>query len=76
MGLTHMAETVAALMEGGLAADTPAAFIENATLPEERVVTATLGTLAEAAAREKVVSPALIVVGHIVALRDKLRGGA
>jgi uroporphyrin-III C-methyltransferase len=76
MGLTHMAETVAALMEGGLAADTPAAFVENATLPEERVVVATLGTLAEAAEREKIVSPALIVVGHIVPLRDKMRGGA
>ncbi len=74
MGLTHMADTVAALMDGGLAADTPAAFVENATLPEERVVVATLGTLGETAARENVVSPALIVVGHIVPLRDKMRG--
>jgi uroporphyrin-III C-methyltransferase len=38
------------------------------------VVTATLGTLVGAAGREKVVSPALIVVGHIVSLRDRLRG--
>jgi len=74
MGLTHMADTIAALTEGGLATDTPAAFIENATLPEERVVTATLGTLAAAAEREKIVSPALIVVGHIVPLREKMRG--
>jgi len=37
---------------------------------------ATLGTLAEAAARENIVSPALIVVGGIVALREELRGGA
>lgn len=74
MGLTHMADTVSALMQGGLKAETPAAFVENATLPEERVVTATLGTLVEAAEREKVVSPALIVVGHIVSLRDRLRG--
>lgn len=75
MGLTHMADTVAALMEGGLTPDTPAAFVENATLPRERVVTATLGSLIEVGAREKVVSPALIVVGHIVSLREKLRGG-
>ncbi|MEW9805063.1 uroporphyrinogen-III C-methyltransferase [Mesorhizobium sp. ZMM04-5] len=74
MGLTHMADTVAALMQGGLAEDTPAAFVENATLPEERVVVATLGTLGETAARENVVSPALIVVGHIVPLRDRMRG--
>ena len=61
MGLTHMADTVADLLEGGLAAETPAALVENATLPKERTVVATLGTLAEAAARENIVSPALIV---------------
>jgi uroporphyrin-III C-methyltransferase len=73
MGLTHMASTVAALLGGGLAEDTPAALIENATLPEERTVVATLGTLVEAAEREKIVSPALIVVGGIVPLREQLR---
>ena len=34
MGLTHMAATVADLLAGGLAEDTPAALVENATLPE------------------------------------------
>lgn len=75
MGLTHMAATVAELIAGGLADDTPAALIENATLPQERTVVATLGTLVEAMKREHVVSPALIVVGGIVALRDRLRSG-
>ncbi len=74
MGLTHMAETVQSLLSGGLGHDTPAAMIENATHAEERTVVATLGTLVEAAAREHVVSPALIVVGHIVAKREHLRG--
>lgn len=74
MGLTHMEATVADLIAGGLSPDTPAALIENATLAQERTVVATLGTLAETAARENVVSPALIVVGHIVALRDQLAG--
>jgi uroporphyrin-III C-methyltransferase len=73
MGLTHMADTVEALRAGGLSDDTPAAFVENATLPNERTIVATLGTLIETAAREKVVSPALIVIGGIVALREKLR---
>ena len=43
-------------------------------MPHERTVVATLGTLVEAAEREHIVSPALIVVGHIVAMREKLRG--
>ena len=75
MGLTHMAETVAGLLAGGLAPETPAALIENATLPEERAVVTTLGGLVESADREKIVSPALIVVGGIVALREKMRPG-
>lgn len=74
MGLTRLAETVADLMAGGLAESTPAAFIENATLPQERTVVATLGTLIETAAHEHVVSPSLIVIGGIVPLREKLRG--
>jgi uroporphyrin-III C-methyltransferase len=67
-----MESTIADLCAGGLAEDTPAALIENATLPGERTVVATLGTLAEAAERENVVSPALIVVGGIVAMRAEL----
>lgn len=74
MGLTHMPETVAELLRGGLLADTPAAFVENASTPEERTITATLGTLVATAEREKVVSPALIVVGGIVSLRAELLG--
>ena len=73
MGLTHLAETVADLRAGGLLDDTACALIENATLPEQRTVVATLGTLTETAARENVVSPSLIVVGGIVALRDRIR---
>lgn len=74
MGLTHMAATIADLRYGGLPDDTPLALIESATLPGERTIIATLGTAIEAAAREKVVSPALIVIGAIVPLRGKLRG--
>lgn len=73
MGLTHLAETRAQLIEGGLSPETPAAFVENATLPQERTVVTTLGELAEAAEREKVASPALVVVGQTVALRDRLQ---
>lgn len=72
MGLTHLAETAAELMAGGLAPHTPAAFVENATLPQERAIVTTLGGLVETAAAENIVSPSLVVVGGIVALREKL----
>lgn len=73
MGLTHLTATVADLIAGGLSPATPAALVENATLPGERTVVATLATLAETMQRENVVSPALIVIGGIVALRDRLK---
>lgn len=74
MGLTHLAETVADLRAGGLPDDTPCAVIENATLPQERTVVATLGTLMEVSTRENIASPTLVVVGGIVALREQMRG--
>ena len=51
----------------GAAADHPAALIERATLPEERVISGTLATL-EALAREaKIAAPALLIVGEVAA---------
>lgn len=72
MGLTHLTATVTDLLAGGLSPDTSAAFVENASLPQERAVAATLGTLVQTAERENIISPALIVIGGIAALRDRL----
>lgn len=76
MGLANLRPISDALQRGGLAPDTPAAVVESATTSRERVLTATLGTLADEAARTELRSPALIVVGCIVSLREQLRGGA
>lgn len=75
MGLRRMARITAALMAGGLGADTPAAVIESGTTPQERVLVATLGTLAAEAEAADIGSPALFVVGGIVALREILGRG-
>jgi uroporphyrin-III C-methyltransferase len=73
MGLRNLPIIAAQLAAGGLAAETPAAVIEHATTPRERVVVATLGTLAEEAARAEIGAPALIVIGGIVSMRAELR---
>jgi uroporphyrin-III C-methyltransferase len=73
MGLTRMAETVADLRAGGLPDETACAIIENATLPGERTVVTTLGQMTQAAEREKIGSPALIVVGGIVGMRERMK---
>jgi uroporphyrin-III C-methyltransferase len=72
MGLKNLPEIAAALIEGGLAPSTPVAVIMAATTPIERVLVATLATVAERAAADGIVSPALIVVGDIVSLRAEL----
>jgi uroporphyrin-III C-methyltransferase len=74
MGVTRIAEICGQLVAHGLAAATPAAVVEKATTPSQRVVTATVGTLAEVAAAAGVRPPALIVIGEVVALRPALDG--
>lgn len=72
MGVTRLAEICGRLVAHGLDAATPAAVIERATTPAQRVVAATVGTLPAVAAAEAVKPPALIVIGEVVALRDAL----
>jgi uroporphyrin-III C-methyltransferase / precorrin-2 dehydrogenase / sirohydrochlorin ferrochelatase len=54
------------LIGHGLPADTPAAVVHRATTPAQRVVRAPLGKLAEAARREGVGAPAVVVIGEVV----------
>ncbi|MEP6566275.1 MAG: uroporphyrinogen-III C-methyltransferase [Mesorhizobium sp.] len=74
MGMANLPVIAASLLEGGLTRSTPAAVIVSATTPQERIVVATLATIAEQAAAAGLASPALIVVGGIVALRATLAG--
>lgn len=55
-----------ALVAGGRPATTPVAVVSEGTMPGERVVVATLATLAERLASEDVRPPAIIVVGEVV----------
>lgn len=70
MGLRKLDEIARELIGGGRAPSTPAAVIEHGTLPSQRVVTAELEDLAAAAAEAGIGSPALIVVGEVVRLRE------
>ena len=54
------------LLAGGYVSDTPAAIVYKATWPEEKRFLCTVGTLAETAEREKIMSTALIIVGNII----------
>ena len=68
MGMQRISEITQSLLDAGMAAATPAAVIQHGTTRSQRHVIATLSTL-EAAARDAALgSPALIVIGEVVAL--------
>ncbi len=72
MGVHGLAGICAGLIDNGLPPGTPAALVEKATLPKQRVVEGTLASLPERASQEKVKPPALLIVGEVVRLRERL----
>ncbi|WP_116951882.1 uroporphyrinogen-III C-methyltransferase [Jiangella endophytica] len=63
MGVRTLSAICAALADGGLAADTPAAVVADGAMPSQRVVRATLATIDEAAAG--IAPPAVAVIGAV-----------
>ena len=72
MGLGLLGEIASRLIGAGMDPQTPAAVIENATLPQQRTVRAALADLERCAREAHVHAPALIVVGRTVSLADRL----
>ncbi|MGG8273027.1 siroheme synthase CysG [Klebsiella sp. 141161] len=70
MGLNQAPAIREKLIAHGMAADMPTAIVENGTAVNQKVVTGTLDRLDILA--QQMASPALIIVGRVVALRDKL----
>ena len=73
MGMQRIDAITAAIMAGGRSPDTPAAVVQWAARPAQRVVTASLERIAEAAQKAGLSNPALIVIGNVVSLREELR---
>ncbi|WP_404381620.1 uroporphyrinogen-III C-methyltransferase [Knoellia locipacati] len=65
MGVRMLAEHVRDLRAAGAASDLPVAIVEDATTERQRVTTAPLAEVTEAAARVGVRAPAVIVVGRV-----------
>ncbi|MBW1992326.1 MAG: uroporphyrinogen-III C-methyltransferase, partial [Deltaproteobacteria bacterium] len=72
MGVKNLAENCRRLLEGGRAPHTPAAVIQSGTLPDQRTVTGTLADIAAKAREADLRPPAVLVVGEVVALRERL----
>lgn len=72
MGVAAIDAIAARLIAAGMAASTPAAAIERATWDDQRVLRAPLDAIAGVAARKALRSPAILVIGAVVAIAREL----
>ena len=72
MGVKNLALICSKLMEHGLDKSLPLAIVEQGTTHNQRVIVGTLATMPVLAEQAKVQSPALVIIGKVVALREKL----
>ena len=72
MGLRNLQHICKRLIEHGLRASTPAAIVQHGTTPQQLVVGGNLENLADRTTGIR--SPALLIVGEVVALADTLSG--
>lgn len=73
MGLRTLRGILARLVEAGKAAGTPAACIRAGTRPDQETVVGTIADLAERVEAKGFTPPAVVVVGEVVRLRDRLQ---
>jgi uroporphyrin-III C-methyltransferase len=72
MGVERLPYVVTMLERAGRSSNTPIAIIERGTTPDERAITGTLADIVEASHTAAIQSPATIVVGEVVKLRELL----
>ena len=72
MGTDNLENWTKSLIAHGMSPETPVAIVQWGTLGKQKSVAGTLATIAALAAKEKIVPPALTIVGDVVRLREQL----
>ena len=72
MGMSNLAQNMDRLVQGGLDPRTPAAVVHRGSTPDQRVVLSDLANIAAECHHQQVGSPAVVVVGGVVSLRQVL----
>lgn len=72
MGMRRIREITSALIEGGRDPNTPAAVVRWAARPEQQTLTGPLHGIADLVESKGLRSPAIIIVGEVVGLRERL----
>ena len=72
MGLRNLETLTREFIGHGADPELPAAIVDNATRAAQQVVVGTLATLAAKARAAELSGPAIVIIGTVVTLRDKL----
>ena len=72
MGVLTLPVISAQLVKHGMDAAMPVAIVEQGTTVHQRVITGTLGTIADIAEQNAVQSPAIVIIGKVVRLQSQL----
>lgn len=72
MGLVGLPILSAKLQQHGMAADMPAALVQQGTTDNQKVWISTIADLPELAQREQPVAPTLVIIGDVVKLHKSL----
>ncbi|WP_338730171.1 uroporphyrinogen-III C-methyltransferase [Haladaptatus sp. DJG-WS-42] len=73
MGVGKLPNYTKALLEAGMASDTPVALIERATWPDMRVAMGTLDTIVDVRDEIGIKPPAITVIGEVAATRENVK---
>jgi len=73
MGMKNLPEIVSRLIEFGRPLDTPVAVIKEGTKPNQKTIIGSLENIVKKVKKQRLSPPAVIVIGEVIKLRDKLR---
>ena len=73
MGVAHLREIAVEMIAAGRSIDTPAAVIRWGTYDAQQTISGTLQTIADEAEKAGMRAPAVIVIGEVVKLRERLK---
>ena len=73
MGLSTLKHLAPEIINRGVSPETPAAIIDNGTRENQRVIVGTISTLVDLAEAAELKGPAIIIIGSVVTLHEKLQ---
>jgi uroporphyrin-III C-methyltransferase len=72
MPMGNLAEIMGAFERGGMPSNTPTVIVSSATTSEERIIETQLSNAAADAAKHNIAAPAIVIVGTVAAMRERL----